>query len=393
VPPPPPPPTRKATSVSYTGPSTAAYHDTINASAKVTSSGQPVGSGLVTFALSGGSCVSGVNSAGVASCPIYLTNTPGSATMHVSYGGNSAYLPSSTDAAFTITKEPTKLVYTGTHHVANGESAQPAAVLTESGQTSGALQGRAVHLALGEGATQQACDATTDSKGTAQCVIPTVNQPLNATATVPVSASFAGDAYYLPSSASDQARLQYYTGQATGLTAAVNLPVLPLKLGPTPDTGPIRTAMASQTDTPCTASVGVLVLNADALCPQVTTTLKPGTISSTVHVADVHVGLPGLPVIDISGLTATSTSTCTSASGSATLTLTIAGQRVVVPTTPNSTIPLPLGGRIVVDEQSPVSGADFGLAENAVHIVVPGLSGNLVDVTVGSAVSASHNCS
>lgn len=390
--PPPPPPTRKATSVSYTGPTTAAYHDTIYPTAKVTSSGQPVGSGLVTFNLGGDSCVAGVNSAGHASCPIYLTNAPGGATMRVGYGGNSAYLPSSTSAAFTITKEPTKLVYSGTHHVANGEPAQLAAVLTENGQTSAPLQGRAVLLVLGEGATQQACDATTNSTGLAQCSIPSMNQPLNATATVPVTASFAGDEYYLPSSDSAQVRLQYYTGQATGLTAAVNLPLLPLTLGPTPDTGPIRTATASQTSTPCTASVGVLVLSADALCPQVVTTLKPGTISSSVHVSDVHVGLPGLPLIDISGLTASSTSTCTSATGSATLTLTVAGARINVPTAPNSTIRLPGGARIMINEQSPVAGADFALAENAVHIVLPGLSGNLVDVTVGSAVSAAHNC-
>lgn len=221
---------------------------------------------------------------------------------------------------------------------------------------------------------------------------PSADQPLNDTATVPVGANFAGDAFYLPSSDSAQARLQYYTGRAVGLDASVNLPLLPLKLGPAPDTGPVRTATVSRTSTPCTASIGVLVLSAHALCPQVVTTLKPGTISSTVHVDDVHVGLPGLPVIDIAGLTATSTSTCTAATGSATMTLSIAGAQVVVPTQPNSTIPLAGGGKIVINEQAPVAGADFGLAENAVHIVLPGLVGNLVDITVGSAVSASHNC-
>ena len=65
---------------------------------------------------------------------------------------------------------------------------------------------------------------------------------------------------------------------------------------------------------------------------------------------------------------------------------------MVVPAQPNSTIPLAGGGKIVINEQAPVAGADFGLAEKAVHIVLPGLTGNLVDITVGSAVSASHNC-
>lgn len=388
----PPPPVRKATSVAYTGPATAAYHDSVTASAKVTSEGRPVGAGLVTFALGRSSCVAGVNPAGTASCALDITDTPGAATMRVSYGGTADFFPSSTSAPFTITKAPTKLAYTGTKHIANGEPAHLAAVLTENGRLTGPLAGRAVHLTLGQGATQQACDATTDTAGTAQCDIPAADQPLNDTATVPVGASFAGDAFYLPSSDSATARLQYYTGRAVGLEAAVNLPLLPLKLGPAPDTGPVRTATASRTGTPCAASLGVLVVNAHALCPQVATTLKPGTIASTVRVDDVHVGLPGLPVIDIAGLTATSTSTCTGASGSATMRLSVAGVQVTVPTQPNSTIPLVGGGRIVVNEQKPVPGADFGLAETAVHIVLPGLTGNLVDITVGSAASASHNC-
>lgn len=52
-----------------------------------------------------------------------------------------------------------------------------------------------MHLTLGQGATQQACDATSDAAGTAKCDIPAADQPLNDTATVPVGASFAGDAF------------------------------------------------------------------------------------------------------------------------------------------------------------------------------------------------------
>lgn len=166
-----PPPVRKATSVSYTGPATGAYHDSIVASAKVSSEGSPVGAGLVTFSLGHGSCVAGVNSAGTASCPIDITDTPGGATMRVSYGGTADYFPSSTSAPFTITKAPTKLAYTGTKHVANGEPVHLAAVLTENGRLTGPIAGRTVHLTLGEGATQQACDATTDTAGAAQCDI------------------------------------------------------------------------------------------------------------------------------------------------------------------------------------------------------------------------------
>ncbi|SEB99499.1 Ig-like domain (group 3) [Amycolatopsis tolypomycina] len=174
----PPPPVRKATSVAYTGPTTAAYHDSVVASAKVTSEGRPVGAGLVTFTLGRGSCVAGVGPSGTASCSIDITDTPGAATMRVSYGGTADFFPSSTSAAFTITKAPTKLAYTGTKHIANGEPARLAAVLTENGRLTGPLAGRTVHLTMGQGATQQACDATTDAAGAAQCEIASPDQPL-----------------------------------------------------------------------------------------------------------------------------------------------------------------------------------------------------------------------
>ncbi|WP_156096705.1 choice-of-anchor P family protein [Amycolatopsis jejuensis] len=389
---PPDPPVKKETSVAYTGPRTAAYHDSVVVSAKVGSGGKPVGDGLVTFDLGRSSCVSGVGPDGGASCRLTITDSPGATQVQVRYGGAGDFLPSSTSAAFTITREATKLAYTGTSHIANGEPAQLSAVLTENGQTSGPIADRVVHLALGEGGTRQACDAKTDASGAAKCTIPSADQPLNDTATVPVTATFDGDAFYLPSADRAQARLQYYTGQASGLAAKVNLPLLPIELEPSPDTGPIRTATATRTDTPCTASTGLLVLHADALCPSVSTKLNPGEMTSTVRVGDVHIGLPGVPVIDVSALTATSTSSCTSASASATMKLTVAGTPIEVPTAPNSVIPLPGGGRIVVNEQTPVSGADFGVTERALHVVVPGLTGNLVDVTVGAVGSASHNC-
>ncbi|MGI5517264.1 choice-of-anchor P family protein [Streptomyces sp. CA-106131] len=78
--------------------------------------------------------------------------------------------------------------------------------------------------------------------------------------------------------------------------------------------------------------------------------------------------------------------------GSVTMSLAIAGSRVVVPTAPNSAIPFPGGGRIVVNEQSPAPKADSGLTVRAVHIMVPGVSGQLVDIAVGTATSAAHNC-
>lgn len=95
-------------------------------------------------------------------------------------------------------------------------------------------------------------------------------------------------------------------------------------------------------------------------------------------------------MIGISGLTARATARCDGATGSATLTaLTIGGATVTVPTAPNSTISLPGGTRLVINEQTPVAGADHGLTVNAVHLVV---AGGLGDIVIGSSTSAVHNC-
>jgi hypothetical protein len=389
---PPPPPQRKPTSVSYTGARSSRYHAAFVASARVTSAGSPVGSGTVTFTLGSTSCTTAPGPSGTAACQLTPKDPPGQLPMRVRYSGTGEYQASSTDAGFTILKAVSNLKYTGAKRIANGEPVQLSGVLTEGEAGSRPIADRRVALALGTGTSRQMCTATTDVHGVAACTIPSADQPLTDDATVPVSADFAGDRFYLTSGDSARARLEYYTGQATGLTAAVNLPLVSLSVGPTPDTGPVRTARESRTDTSCTASAGVVLVHADALCPQVTTHLRPGTAQSTVRVADVNIGLPGLPVIGISGLTATSTSTCAKAVGSATMTLTMAGRPVAVPTAPNSTIALPGGARIVVDEQSPAKDADSGLTVTGVHIVVPGGTANLVDISVGTATSAAHNC-
>jgi hypothetical protein len=137
------------------------------------------------------------------------------------------------------------------------------------------------------------------------------------------------------------------------------------------------------------ASVSTLVVSAHSLCANVTTTLAPGTSTATASVADVSIGLPGLPVISISGLKAVSHSDCSSTSGSTTLTLTIGGVPVTTSLAPNSVIDLG-AAKLILNEQKPVPGADSGLTVNAVHLVVSGLVSG--DVVIGSATSDMHNC-
>ncbi|MEU5000233.1 choice-of-anchor P family protein [Streptomyces sp. NPDC021622] len=100
------------------------------------------------------------------------------------------------------------------------------------------------------------------------------------------------------------------------------------------------------------------------------------------------IGLPGLPVIGISGLTSKSSSSCAAAKGSVSLELTVAGAPITAPDTPGYEVDLGLAGRLVVNEQIPVEGADKGLTVNAVHLTT--LAG--VDVVIGSSTSSAHDC-
>lgn len=384
--PPPPPPSQ----LTYTGATSADYHDAFTASATLTAGGSPISGATVRFALGQGTdgeaCSATTTTSGRAACTLTPDEAAGSTTVTASFAGTDTALPASTTVPFTILKEETTLAYTGPPRIANGTPTRLTAVLKEDGTVP--IDGRTVSIALGSGAARQACEATTDTTGTASCAI-TPNQPLNATATVPLTATFASDAFYRPSSASATLLLQYMTGRAYGLSANVNLPLVGVTEPPTPDTGPIRTAGALTTQTPCTAELSAIVLSAHALCPKVRTTVNPGTSTATSSVSDATIGIPGLPVIEVSGVTATSASSCTAARGSATLKLTIGGVPVTVPTAPNTTIGLAGGAQLVINQQTPVAGADFGLTVNAVHLTT---AARTVDVVIGSARSDAHNC-
>lgn len=375
--------------LTYTGATTSDYHDAFTASATLTAGGSPVTGAPVTFTLgqglTGETCTASTNSAGSAACTLTPEEAAGQVPITARFAGNSAAGPSTATTTFTITKEETALAYTGQQRIANGVPARLTAVLTEDGVTP--VSGRQVTITIGTGATQQQCTGTTGSDGTAACDI-TPSQPLNSTATVPLHASFGGDAFYRPSSADATLLLQYMTGRAYGISATVNLLAISAGVPPQPDTGQVRTAGAVTVNPGCADSVAALVLSARALCPKVVTTIAPGTVTATTTVAQASISVPGLPVISVSGLDATAFASCGTATGSATLQLSIAGQPVTVPAAPNSSIPLP-GGAITINQQTPVPGADHGVTEEAFHLQA--LNGT-VDVVLGYASGASHNC-
>ncbi|WP_137994859.1 M23 family metallopeptidase [Streptomyces vilmorinianum] len=281
-------------------------------------------------------------------------------------------------------QKDTRLAWTGPASAANGSPVRLSATLTE--KDGGApVDGRKVGFTLGTGAGAQSCEGTTDAQGAASCSIASVDQPLGADATVPATAAFAGDDDFKASDTSATLKLQYVSGRAFGLSARVPVLLIPIAIAPTPDTGEVRTAGAETKAPPCTQNINALVLTAQAPCAKVVTTVGPSTATASATLAEATVGLPGLPVVRLSGVTATSTSSCTAKEGSTELDLSIAGTPVTVPDTPNHTIDLGVGAKIVVNEQTET--AD-GFTVTAARITAPGG----VDVVIASSTSGAHNC-
>ena len=191
--------TSAPTTLTYTGDTTGNYHDSakLSATLTVTATSAPIPNQTVHFALGTQSCDGITNASGVASCGFVLTQIPGPYTVTSSFAGSGAYLPSSASNSFTITKEETTLSYTGDTVIANGGTAHPSGVLLEDGTTP--ISGRTVSFQLGTGGTAQTCNGVTDAAGKASCTISPVNQPLGPGT---ASGNFAGDLFYLPSSAS-----------------------------------------------------------------------------------------------------------------------------------------------------------------------------------------------
>ncbi|MDX3226732.1 M23 family metallopeptidase [Streptomyces sp. ME19-01-6] len=281
----------------------------------------------------------------------------------------------------------TTLAYTGDKSISNGSDAKLSAVL-KTKDPDEPVEGREVTFALGSGDTAQTCDGKTDAKGTATCTVEVADQALTDDATVPLAAAFAGDDEYKESEDTEKLKLQHVEGRSYGLTAKVPLPLLPVGIDPTPDTGTVRTAEAETKSPACAQDVSAVILTADALCAEVVTSVGPSGAKATATVADVSIGLPGLPVIGVSGVTSESSSSCSSAKGSVSLELTVAGQPVSIPDTPGYEVDLGVAGKLVVNEQIPVADADHGLTVNAVHLTTP----TGADVVIGSSTSSAHDC-
>jgi hypothetical protein len=145
------------------------------------------------------SCTGTTNALGVASCTFTPQQVPGSYTATATFAGDTEYAAStSAGVAFTLNKEQTQLVNLGPAFFGNGDTVTVIATLTEDDPTP--VAGRSVTFTLGSGVTAQTCtDPATDAAGLATCDIVNVNQSQGVST---LKADFAGDAYYLASTAS-----------------------------------------------------------------------------------------------------------------------------------------------------------------------------------------------
>ena len=188
---------KEESQVVYTGDLTQDYHDPFTASAKLTDpdGNAPIAGKPVTFTLGVGDSCGPVltNGSGVASCSITPTQTPGTVNIVTSFPGDVDYLASSDSDAFVITREETTLTYTGPTVILQGASGVTlSARLLEDGTTPPVPSGQSIILSVGG----QTCTATANSAGNASCVVTFTG----ALGPEPISATFSGDAYYLPSS-------------------------------------------------------------------------------------------------------------------------------------------------------------------------------------------------
>ena len=188
-------PVKIPTNITYTGATSGDYHDaaTVSAVLKDAYANLLPGKSL-TFTLNGAeTCTATTDPSGSASCSITPQEPAASYTLHVAFtdASDPVYDVSSKDVSFTVTKEETTTAYTGpTVILAGGSGVTLSGQLLEDGTTP--IAGRTLTLGLGA----QTCTGTTDASGNASCSL-VFTGPLGSEA---LSASFAGDAFYLPSS-------------------------------------------------------------------------------------------------------------------------------------------------------------------------------------------------
>ncbi|HJQ43034.1 MAG TPA: choice-of-anchor P family protein, partial [Jatrophihabitantaceae bacterium] len=162
-----------------------------------------------------------------------------------------------------------------------------------------------------------------------------------------------------------------------------------LKVNPVADTGTVEDTGTS-TRNKCAVPLTVgLLLAARALCSNVTTVTDPvDGVTAGSSVANVDLGLTGLPAVQLRTVSASSGTGCGGSNGTTEIGFLKVGTRVLISNLvhprPNTTINV-LGIKLILNEQIHLPG---GLTVNAVHLSV----GSLENLVIGSATTAITGC-
>ena len=155
------------------------------------------------------SCTATTDATGTASCSVTPSEAAATYPLTGTFAGDTSQplqlMASNGSSNFVVTLEETALTYTGPTIAHNGQPLALSGVLTTDDPGLGTpIAGRTVTFVLGSGASAQTCAAVTDATGTAACTIASVSQ---APGPIPVTDTFAGDAYYQTASASSTVNL------------------------------------------------------------------------------------------------------------------------------------------------------------------------------------------
>jgi hypothetical protein len=169
-----------------------------------TTTGVPVSNEPVTFTLNGSeSCTATTDDSGDASCVITPSEPSNSYTLTASFPGDTTTTTpigsDSSSSTFTVSPDTSTLTYTGPTASVNGQPVTLTSNLTtDTPSADTPLPTKVVTISIGSGSTEQSCSATSDANGNVSCTVSAVNQP---SGSEPINATFTGDSYDTPSSA------------------------------------------------------------------------------------------------------------------------------------------------------------------------------------------------
>jgi kumamolisin len=153
------------------------------------SSGTAISGKTITFSVGAESCSGTSGNDGVASCVVTLSDAIGAYTLTAAFAGDASYASTTASEPFTV-NIATAVSYAGDISGTQGQPALMTATLQDA--DGNAVINEPITFSVGA----ESCTADTSSSGTASCFL----TPFDAPGNYPISASFAGSTYYLPSS-------------------------------------------------------------------------------------------------------------------------------------------------------------------------------------------------